>query len=252
MPRNAALLALACASLLLAACGKGNPTAARTTPTHAPAGAGTGKTASALTRAQALAYAHAVNLREEDVPGFHASVKTATPKSKAEQRAEGELLSCLGAPSAAGEIAEVPSQSFSRKRTLSQLEVSSTVSVARTEAEAAQILSALRGADAKSCLTRYFDRLFRGPSYHGAAIGRISVASGSPPAPGMAGSFGLRLTVSLIVRTIPIPFYLDILGFVSGRAEVSLISSGVPLPFPAAGEEHLFTTLLDRAREHHI
>jgi hypothetical protein len=44
-----------------------------------------------------------------------------------------------------------------------------------------------------------------------------------------------------------VPFYADILGFLDGPAEVTLVSTGFPVPFPAQEEERLFTVLLSRA-----
>jgi hypothetical protein len=46
--------------------------------------------------------------------------------------------------------------------------------------------------------------------------------------------------------------YLDILGFVYGPARVTLFSSGILRPFPAAVQQGLFSLLLARARAHHL
>ena len=46
------------------------------------------------------------------------------------------------------------------------------------------------------------------------------------------------------------PFYLDILGFLYGPSEVTLRSSSLLRPFPAAAEEQLFRLLLARAVSH--
>ena len=65
------------------------------------------------------------------------------------------------------------------------------------------------------------------------------------------GSFGWRITATLTVAgKIDIPAYLDILGFVEGTAEVSLVTSGLGEPFPAVTEQHLFTLLVERATAH--
>ena len=71
---------------------------------------------------------------------------------------------------------------------------------------------------------------------------------GTPPAPGTSGSVGLRISTSITVRGVRIPYYLDILGFVYGPADVALFSSGLPVPLPAADEQQLFLSLLARAR----
>jgi hypothetical protein len=58
--------------------------------------------------------------------------------------------------------------------------------------------------------------------------------------------------VKINVRGIPAPFYVDILGFVYGPAQVSLFTSGFPRPFSARSEERLFSLLLRRAKSHAI
>jgi hypothetical protein len=62
----------------------------------------------------------------------------------------------------------------------------------------------------------------------------------------------LRFTETLTLRGLRIPVYEDILGFVRGRAEVSLFTFGVPRQFPAALEERLFSLLLERAKAHSV
>jgi hypothetical protein len=42
------------------------------------------------------------------------------------------------------------------------------------------------------------------------------------------------------------------LGFVDGPAQVTLFSSGVLRPFPAAVQERLFSLLLVRAKAHRL
>jgi hypothetical protein len=43
---------------------------------------------------------------------------------------------------------------------------------------------------------------------------------------------------------------MDLLGFVDGPAEVVLLTSGLPEPFPAATEHRLFSLLIQRAKTH--
>jgi hypothetical protein len=56
----------------------------------------------------------------------------------------------------------------------------------------------------------------------------------------------------LEVRGIKLPIYLDFLGFVEGPSEVTLLSSGLLRPFPAAVQQHLFALLLARAKAHRL
>ncbi len=249
LPLICALLAV----LVLGACGKGSVTvtAGGASP-KAPARPSTKSPSvqAGLTRARALAFAAAVNLRGGDVPGLHTAEKRERQSSSGKS-IERELERCIGV-SGANQLAEAGSKDFERSGGVSQFDVSSNVSISKSAALAAGELRKLRSAHTKDCLKRYLTLLFKGSSYRGAVIGPVSVAEGSPPAAGAGGSIGLRISTSITVRTIRIPFYLDILGFVYGPAEVSLLSSGLPVPFPAAAQQHLFLSLLARAKAHRL
>ncbi len=255
MRQTIILLVLAGAGGLLAACGSnGQPRAHSTTVVHS------GTTRSGPpTRAQALAFAHAVTLTAADVPGFSVSSDHESESAK-EKRLERAMLRCAGAPGtgkgAAGAsqgLAQESSKDFNLKHGILSLGVSSEVSVAQTAALARKELAAIRSARVRGCFSHYLDLLFKGQRYGaGASIGHVSIQSGTPPAPGMTGSFGWRVTAALTVDRIRIPFYLDFLGFVDGPAEVTLLSSGVPRPFPADAQQRLFSLLLSRARAHRL
>ena len=256
MRRTAILLALVLSCTLVVACGKGgnSSTASRSpTSTTVTRGATTNRLP---THAQALAFAHAVNLTAADAPGF-----TATPHqhggSASEQRLEQELRSCTGSrgsrdprgsQGSSSTVAEAGSPNFELHRGVLDLTVSSEVSVAHDSAQAAGTLSAIRSAHVRACVSRYLTQLLKSQRYAGATVTGVSIASGTPPAPGTTGGFGWRVTATLAVRGIHVPFYLDILGFVYGPAQVTLSSSGGLRPFPAAAQEHLFSLLLTRAR----
>ncbi|HEY4451252.1 MAG TPA: hypothetical protein VGN13_06625 [Solirubrobacteraceae bacterium] len=246
--RIAIILLSALAGALLAGCGKGQ---------HVPARAGTAtRTSSApggvspptLTRAQALAFAHAVNLTAADVPGLHAVAKREHHSASGRQ-AELTLARCVGL-SGSGQVAEAASPNFVRAVGIAHFDVSSNVTVSQSAALAAHELAQLRAVRAKGCLKRYLAVLLNS-SLSNATVGPVSVQEGTPPTAGAGGSLGLRISTSITVRSIPIPFYLDILGFVSGASQVSLMSTGVPVPFPAATEQRLFLALLARAKAHH-
>jgi hypothetical protein len=260
MRRTAFLLALVLACASLSACGKGGyaataahtPTATSTTSGSASSPPGTA--GGSLTKARALAFAHAVNLTVTDVPGF-----TATPKqhstSASERRLEQELRGCTGGSGARAlgtrnGVAEAGSPNFELKRGILDLTVSSEVSVAQSAAQAAGALSAIRSARVRACVSRYLTQLLRSEHTGGATVTGVSIASGTPPAPGTTGGFGWRVTAKLVYRGIRFNFYLDILGFVDGPAQVTLTSSGALRPFPAAAEEELFSQLLARAKAH--
>jgi hypothetical protein len=146
-----------------------------------------------------------------------------------------------------GGLAEEQSPSFKLKQDVLDLGVSSEVSVARSAADAARELAAIRGARARSCFSRYLDLLLQSRHVRGAQASPVSIASGTPPAPGASGSFAWRITASFTVDRLRLSLYTDILGFVLGPARVTLVSSGAVRPFPAQVQQRLYALLLARA-----
>jgi hypothetical protein len=257
LPFTLALLAL---SVLLGACGRSDPTAVATVTVQGspPNGSHTGtQKAPPATggggssgKTQALAFAHGVNLTAADVPGFKAST-THHSETAVEQRRERELQACTGGGLQAGaNLAQESSPAFKLERGVLDLSVNSEVSVARTSALAARELATIRSSHFRACLTKYLNLVFGEQDRPGTTVGPISIAQGTPPAPGANGSFGWRITASITARGVKLPFYQDMLGFVYGSAEVSLVSSGALRPFPAGVEQQLFTLLLERAKAH--
>jgi hypothetical protein len=257
--RLAATVVLLSAGWSLAACGGGGQAAsatvargAATTPTTSGAHV-FGAIAKALTKRQALVFARAVNLTAADVPGFKASSKHEHEhETPAEKRLEGELTRCAGAPSSKDQLAEASSEEFGREDQSAVQSVRSSVSVVRTAALAATELAAIRSARGRACLSRYVDLLFKSQKYSGASVGPVSIAPGSPSAPGTTGGFAWRIQTAITFRGVRIPFFMDIAGFVYGPAEVTLFSFGMPAPPPAALEERLFALLVQRAKAHSL
>ncbi|HEX4483551.1 MAG TPA: hypothetical protein VH081_07165 [Solirubrobacteraceae bacterium] len=246
-------LALVLAAGLLAGCGKSSLTTAAggshpAADSHSGAGTRSGE---APTRARALAFARAVNLTQADLPGFTATEKHDSSSAK-ERRLERQMLSCTGLSGGGSSqsILEQSSKDFRLKHQIIDLSVSSEVSVAASAADAARGLKALRSAHIRSCFSSYLTHVLQGEHVAGATPGRVTIQSGTPPAPGTSGSFGWRVTATFIVHSIKLPIYLDFLGFVEGPSEVTLLSSGLLQPFPAQAQQHLYTLLLARAKAH--
>lgn len=252
MRRATVILVLLASGSLLAACGSSKHAVTATgASARRPAGA-PARVERPLTKTQAIAFARAVNLRATDVPGFKISSEH-EHETAAEKRLEGELLRCTGGSlSSHTGVADASSKDFELKHGILDLSVSSGVSVAQTPALAAKELAAIRSNRVRRCVTHYLNLLFKSQKYQGATISPISIMQGTPPAPGMTGSFGWRITVAITFRSIRIPFYLDILGFVEGPADVTLLSSGVLHPFPATIQQRLFTLLVGRAKAHGV
>jgi hypothetical protein len=253
------ILVLLASSGLLAACGGSHSAAvavapaAAATATHPAVAAGASPSAArALTKAQAKAFARAVNLTAADVPGFKVSSEHHEQETPAEKRLEGELTRCAGGAARNLQVAEVSSKEFEREDKNGVQSVQSGVTVEPTAALAVKELAEARSQRGRNCFSHYLSLLFKGKKFSGASIGPISISAGSPSAPGTSGSFGWRISTTITVNRVAVPFYMDILGFVYGPTEVSLFSFGLPEPFPAATEQHLFSLLLQRAKANSI
>ena len=257
-PTRALLILAACTPL--AACGAAShPTSVATSAHAGQTGTGSAPSSRAqpggagpLSQTRARAYARSVNLTGADVPGFTvASAAEHERETTSEKQLERAMLRCVGALGSGGAVAEMRSKEFQRQGGPRQQTVQSEVTVARSASLAATELGAIRSRHARGCLGHYLQLLLQGKRFHGARIGPVSIQQGTPPAPGTSGGFGWRISAVVGARGISLPFYIDILGFVYGPAEVSLFSSGVPEPFPAAAQQRLFNLLLRRARSQH-
>lgn len=269
MKRLAWPAALACCALL-AACGKSSPqsvttvVASGTTKTPPPASTVPQSTAPQKTTpgepkhggqsppsdARARSFAAAVNLRASDLPGFSATTRSQRRTTPSEERIERELAACAGGLGSALGSGEQASPQFKHKVNVLQVSVSSNVSFLPSAADGGAQLTVLRSPRTRGCLATYLRRLLSQQRYGGAQVTHVGVTQGTPPAAGTTGGFGWRLTAVFTVKRLNVPFYLDILGFLYKGAEVTLVSTGEALPFPAAIEERLFELLVTRARSH--
>jgi hypothetical protein len=242
--------ALSAAGLLAACGGHGSFTTSSSTAKSGGASGSHPSLGHALTQAQARAFVNAVNLTAADLPGFTRSREPHQPTSEAEKGLEHQLLSCIGAGAvgAGGHpVAQGSSGDFRHRGTGYDVGVSSEVSVGAGSGSGAADLARLRSSRARACLGRFLAQLFKGKHYYGATVTHVSIVQGSPPAPGTTGGFGWRVTALIDVRGVRLPYYMDILGFLYGPTEVSLLSTGLPVPLPATIQERLFALLLTRA-----
>lgn len=254
------MLVLALCGALLASCGKSDVAVTRSQiATHpsrpnsssSPTSPATPPSAQATSRQRATAFAHAVNLTAADVPGFTSSEKHSS-SSRGEKQLEHQMLRCAGVGASDKPVFEQSSHNFRLKHQIIDLSVSSEVAVESSAARAQKGLSAIRSPHVRGCFSRYLQQIFSRQKVTGAIPGPVKIQAGTPPAPGMSGSFGWRVTATFIVRGIKVPIYLDFLGFVDGPSQVTLLSSGLLQPFPASAQQHLFSLLLSRARSHKL
>jgi hypothetical protein len=252
MRRTAAIAVLFAIGGPLAGCGgHGASTAGHSDAAHGSGAPGAPHTPGVPSQAQAQAFARAVNLKAADLPGFSVSPEHGHEhETEAEKRLKPELRRCSGSTVEAKAIVEAGSQKFERSAGIASASVSSEVTIAQTATLSAKELAAIRSGRLPKCLAHYFEQLLKSQDFHGASVGPVTTKQGSPPAPGMTGSFGLRFTATITLHGIQVPFYVDILGFADGPAEVSLDTFGIPRPFPGTVEERLFSLLVERARAH--
>ena len=128
--------------------------------------------------------------------------------------------------------------------------MSSAVGFLASPADAGRELALLRSSRTGRCLSSYIDEQFTGHGDGAVRISPVTITQGVPPAPGTTGGFGWRINAPLRVHGLAVSYYMDVLGFVYGQAEVRLTSSGLLIPFPAAAQEELYGLLLSRARAH--
>lgn len=210
-------------------------------------------------RAQALAFAHAVNLRAGDLPGFKESPAKREGESASDKQFDRQMRRCVGAAvtgvlegaEKGKALADVKSDSFKREAPMLLEEAQSSVEVMRTGGVPRRALALIRSNRVRTCLATALGGMLRhmaGSKMHGATARLVSVTTTAPPAPGADGSFGWRVAATIATHGVTVPVYFDILAFISGRAAVMLMTSSLPAPFPAATENHLFALLVERAQ----
>jgi hypothetical protein len=202
-----------------------------------------------VTAAQAVALVHALNLQPADVAGFKATPASAH-ESAQELALTRQLEACAGAAGQQYKLAEAKSDEFKRQVNGLPQEVSSSVSVEKAAAYAAQDLKAIRSPRGQQCIVKFVNAALKGKKLAGAHVGAASITEGTPPAAGTDGAFGIRFDLPIGVQGFTVHAYFDFLGFIHGPEEVTLQSIGVNEAFPAATQEHLFSVLVKRATSH--
>ena len=241
--RSAALwLALFAAAGALAGCGSathasvGHTTATAPTPDHQ----------AKITKAQAKAFAHTVNLRASDLPNMQ--VTGGEHREARLQQIDHAFARCLGSTKPLDYLARIHSPKFTSE-TEGEFEyewIGSLVEVRRTAARDTRLL-APRGL---SCVRRFVSTAFKP---HGAiGYAPVEVTRLSTALPGVAGSFGFRfktaiVSLSYLPQPVHFPIYVDLFGFAAGAAEISLVAVGAPEPVPTEADQRLAELLYSRA-----
>jgi hypothetical protein len=241
---GAARSAILLAAGLLAGCGG---TAASVVAVTPPA-------SGPITKPQAVAYAHAVNLQAGDLPGFTSSgSETEEPKPG---RLALEEIRCSGGVSPARRIARMESTEFSAGRALYSKIMISRVEVWPTPALAASDNSS-SPSRARACFVRFLEALHKRTNRERKGRGQIGpfkLIRVPNPLPGVSESFLTTINETRLHRSGAIFFhvYRDMFGFTTGATEIELEAIGIGHPVPAATEEKAVLLLLARARANAI
>jgi hypothetical protein len=234
-------LALVAVAAPVAGCGENS--SASPLPTHGP-----------VTKAEATAYANAVNLGPTDVPemvgiGVEGEHKEVSPL----------IETCGIRERHADDVADVKSPTFRSggngggvplQEVKSDVEVMSTAALA--DRKLAHTQAAIHSPRIRACLARVYAQIFAKPFAKGnrpLSLGRTTVSALHPALP---RSFGMRVVVpfALTVNGLKVDtrLYVDALAFIVGRAAVSLVTLRFTYPVPAATEQRLLSLLYGRAK----
>jgi hypothetical protein len=203
-----------------------------------------------ITRALAIAYAHAVNLRAADVPAMSGagSAEGELAQTPSRSRSNTEFARCYGGVSPSARLVKIHSPEFAAGPAAQSQIVRSTVEVWPTAALAARNNAAYFSSRGQRCFLRYFEAARqqlkrRDPKLH---LGPLRVATVAAPLPD-ASDGRLRTVNDDRDGHVRIHIYHDIFTFIVGPAEIELEAVGFSNPVPSASEERLLSLLLKRA-----
>lgn len=231
------------AAVLVGGCGSSGPA----TKTDARAAART-STSGQIGKTQALAYAHAVNLKASDVPG--ARVSAAERESGAPSQESVRFSRCAGAVGPTVRISDVKSPVFTTGQGRAAMQAKSSVEVLPSAALAARNFAAVGSARGHACLARALPTIFGT-----AGGGHFGPATVSPlPKLLTSGqeSFGVRIASTAVDKQVRLPIYLDTFEILAGRAEVGMGVTSVSRPPSRATERRLLVLLAKRAEQHEL
>jgi hypothetical protein len=225
----------------------GSPQTAAVDPNNPTTGGGS------PTKAQATAFADAVNLTAGDLPGYTVSPTAESALQAASESAE--LYRCAGVADWRPPVAEVSSKTFmgsgpeGEELIEGEEQIRSSVAMMPTAALAARDLAAIRSKGGEACLEK---ALSKGASEgSGGQTPYVSVSRAEDPlkASDVDGSFEYEMSTSVSQESgATLVHWIDILGFVKGPAEVTLTAGGSSGYVAPETEQHLLSVLFKRAQ----
>jgi hypothetical protein len=203
-----------------------------------------------VTKTQAVAYAHAVNLRAGDLPGFAgAGSETEAPKPG---RYGLEYSRCRGATNPARRIAEIASPEFLAGRAFYGKVVKSTVAVWPTPAIVVVNNTGSHSPRGRACLVHFLEAVDKQMNQERKGrrqVGPFTIRIVPNPMPGVSYSFLTKINETRLLRTgaVRAHIYRDIFGFTTGPSEIELEAVGVGHPVPRLTEKKALRLLSSRA-----
>ncbi len=225
---------------LLAGCGgTAASVVAVTPPTSGP-----------ITKAQAVAYAHAVNLQAGDLPGF--TIDESEMEAPKPGRYGLEDIRCSGGINPARRIAKIASTEFSAGGAFYGKVVKSIVEVWPTPALVAFNNTRSHSSRGRACMVREVEAVNKQINRERKGrrpIGSFTITTVPNPLPGVSHSFLTTINETRLLRTgaIRAHIYRDIFGFITGPAEIELEAIGFGHPVPTSTVAKALQLLLDRA-----
>jgi hypothetical protein len=215
----------------------------------------TPSTSGTITKAQAVAYAHAVNLQPGDLPGFtNSGSETEAPKPG---RLALEETRCSGDLNPDRRIAQIESTEFSAGRSIFSKIMKSTVEVWPTPALVASNNNPSRKSRARACFVHFLNALHKRTNQERKGrlqIGPFTITTVPNPLPGVSHSFLTTINETRLLRTgaIRAHIYRDIFGFTTGPAEIDLEAIGFGRPIPTSTEARALQLLVNHATAHAV
>lgn len=208
------------------------------------------------TKAQAAAYASAVNLRAADLPNMR--ITKAEHRAARREQIDQALAHCLGTAGLRKSIARIASPTFTGE-TEGEYEyelIASDVEIQPSEAIADANDAPFGTAHGLSCV-RHFASISISKASGGIGYAPLEVVRLADPLPAITGSFGLRFETAIVslpesTERVHFPFYIDVFGFASGAADIYLTDVGAPGPVPTEAEQRLISLLYSRASATHL
>jgi hypothetical protein len=201
--------AVAVALLALVGCGSSGGDGAK--PSSSP-------TPKALTAADAKTVAAAGVLTAADMPGYTAEAQD--PDDADDTATDAAFRTCIGSP-ARDYLYSDPGRSFTK----GDLEVDSSVDVARTAEIAKAELDAYAGPKTEACAKAEFTKLFAG---EGGTLTSYKQTPVTVTVPGSDGTFGVQFTLVLSGGGESTTLQGYELGALVGQVEVALSVFGTP------------------------